>query len=173
AEIFGARLADGSGPYLRTGDLGFLDGGQLFIAGRIKDLVILRGRNHHPQDLELTAERSHPALRHGGGAAFAVEVAGEERRVLVHEVEEIAAAVRSAVAAEHEAVVLDVVLTPPGGVPRTTSGKVQRRACRELYLADGLSVLGRSALARQSTEAEPAPVAAGALREALAATPEA
>src|SRR6185295_9850069 len=163
--------AGGRGPYLRTGDLGFLDGDQLFIAGRIKDLVILRGRNHHPQDLELTAERSHPALRPGGGAAFAVESAGEERLVLDHEVErhgaraaeaveEIAAVVRSAVASEHEAVVFDVVLTPPGGVPRTTSGKVQRRACRELYLADGLSVLGRSALARQSTEAEPAPVAA-------------
>src|SRR6185436_6705124 len=95
AETFGACLsgsAGGRGPYLRTGDLGFLDGDQLFIAGRIKDLVILRGRNHHPQDLELTAERSHPALRPGGGAAFAVEAAGEERLVLVHEVERHGAA---------------------------------------------------------------------------------
>ncbi len=185
AETFGACLggpAGGRGPYLRTGDLGFLDGDQLFIAGRIKDLVILRGRNHHPQDLELTAERSHPALRPGGGAAFAVDAAGEERLVLVHEVErhgaatpeiieEIAAAVRSAVAAEHEAVVFEIVLVPPGGVPRTTSGKVHRRACRELCLSGGLPVLGRSALGLGASE--PAPLAAGALREALTATPEA
>src|SRR6185436_9094806 len=137
---------------------------------------------HHPQDLELAAERSHPALRPGGGAAFAVESAGEERLVLVHEVErhgaatpaaveEIAAAVRGAVATEHEAVVFEVVLVPPGGMPRTTSGKVQRRACRELWMSDGLPVLGRSALGVETSE--PAPLAAGALREALAATPEA
>ena len=184
AETFGARLVGTTacrGPFLRTGDLGFLDGGQLFIAGRIKDLVILRGRNHHPQDLELTAERSHPVLRPGGGAAFAVEAGGEERLVLVYEVErhgvagqerveEIAAAVRMAVAAEHEVVVFEVVLVPPGGIPRTTSGKVQRRACRELYLTDGLPVLGRSVLG--PGPAEPAPLAAGALREALAVTPE-
>ncbi len=78
AASFGARTADGGGPWLRTGDLGFLDGhGDLFVTGRIKDLIILRGRNHYPQDVELTVERAHPALRPGCGAAFAVE---EERR---------------------------------------------------------------------------------------------
>jgi amino acid adenylation domain-containing protein len=184
AETFGARLSGDAadrGPYLRTGDLGSLEGEQLCVAGRIKDLVILRGRNHYPQDLELTAERSHPALRPGGGAAFAVERDGEERLVLVHEAERhtgdpqaIAAAVRTAIAAEHEALVHDVVLVPPGGVPKTTSGKVQRRACRELYLTDGLTVLGRSALPADAGE-EPAVAGGGegALREALPATPAA
>ncbi len=84
---FGARLATGEGPFLRTGDLGFFRAEELFVTGRIKDLLILRGRNVYPQDVELTAERSHPALRPGGGAAFAPEDEGEERLVLVLEVE--------------------------------------------------------------------------------------
>jgi acyl-CoA synthetase (AMP-forming)/AMP-acid ligase II len=88
ARTLGARLAGEScGPYLRTGDLGFLRAGELFVTGRLKDLIILRGRNHYPQDLELTAEESHPALRPGCGAAFSAEVAGEERLVVVHELE--------------------------------------------------------------------------------------
>ncbi|HEX7186575.1 MAG TPA: amino acid adenylation domain-containing protein, partial [Thermoanaerobaculia bacterium] len=180
--IFGARLPDGRGPFLRTGDLGFLHEGELFITGRIKDLIILRGRNLYPQDVELAAERSHPALRTGGGAAFSVEATGEERLVIVHEVErhaadregsaeEIAAAVRQAVAEEHEAAVHEVVLVVPGGVPKTTSGKVQRRACRDLYLRGELDAVGRSRLAPAAAE-EPA-IAGDALGETLAATPEA
>src|SRR4029079_5823951 len=112
AETFGAHLdvaGVGEGPYLRTGDLGFLAGGELFLTGRSKDLIVLRGRNHYPQDLELTVERSHPDLRPGAGAAFAVEEGGGERLVVVQEVarhprsgsEEIAHAVRRAVAEEH------------------------------------------------------------------------
>jgi amino acid adenylation domain-containing protein len=152
---FRARLASGEGPFLRTGDLGFLLDGELYVTGRIKDLVILRGRNHYPQDLELTAERSHPDLRPGCGAAFSVEVNGEERLVLVQEVErhrregfgELAEAVRRTVAEEHEVQAHEVVLVRVGAVPKTSSGKVQRRLCRELYLAGELAVLGRSALA--------------------------
>ncbi|MBW8873687.1 MAG: amino acid adenylation domain-containing protein [Acidobacteria bacterium] len=159
---FGARLADGTGPFLRTGDLGFVSEGELFLTGRLKDLIILRGRNHYPQDLELTAERSHAGLRAGGGAAFAVDItgeAGEERLVIVHEVErharagmegekteEIAAAVRRGVAEEHEVSVAEVVLIRPETLPRTSSGKVRRHACRELYLQGGLRVLGASRL---------------------------
>ncbi len=151
----------GQGPFLRTGDLGFLADGELFITGRLKDLVILRGRNHYPQDLELTAEASHPDLRPGNGAAFSVEVAGEERLVIVHEVErrrrdgfeEVAEAMRRAVAAEHEVQVHEVVLIRTGSLPKTSSGKVQRRLCRKLYLAEDLAVVGRSALA----SADPAP----------------
>ena len=155
-----ARLADGSGSFLRTGDLGFLRDGELYVTGRRKDLIILRGRNHYPQDLELTAERAHPALRPGGGAAFSVEVLGEERLVAVFEakreaerhgrqalvVEEVAAAVRRSLAEEHEVQLYELVLIRPASLPRTSSGKVQRHRCRELYLDGGLAVVGRSAL---------------------------
>jgi amino acid adenylation domain-containing protein len=181
ARDFNAFLETGEGPFLRTGDLGVLDGNELFVTGRIKDLIILRGRNLYPQDVELTAERSHPDLRPGGGAAFSVEALQgdqvEERLVVVHEVErhrrghregfeEIAEAVRRAVAAEHEAQVWEVVLIRQGGLPKTSSGKVQRRLCRELYLADGLPVVGRSALAQAGPEVESALVLT---REGLAA----
>jgi amino acid adenylation domain-containing protein len=170
---FNAFLATGEGPFLRTGDLGFLAGGELYVSGRLKDLIILRGRNLYPQDVEATAERAHPDLLPGGGAAFAVETGGEERLVVVHEVArhrkgeigEIAEAVRRAVAAEHEAQVQDVVLIRQAGLPKTSSGKVQRRRCRELYLAGELPVVGRSAL----SSADPAPEIAAALTpEALA-----
>jgi FkbH-like protein len=172
AEVFGARLAgsDGrtEGPFLRTGDLGFLSGGELYVTGRIKDLIILRGRNCYPQDLELAAERSHPDLRPGGGAAFSVESGGEEKLVLVHEVRrrpranaaEIAAAVRAALAEEHEVAVSEVVLIRPETLPRTSSGKVRRRACREAYLAGELSVFGRSAVDVKQTPVTAAPVSA-------------
>ncbi len=158
ARTFGARLADGSGPYLRTGDLGILRGGELFVTGRLKDLIILRGRNHYPQDLEHTAGEAHPALEPGAAAAVAVEVAGEERLVLVLEVGRralrelavptVAAAVRRAIAEEHEVQVHEVVLLRPGTLPRTSSGKVQRHACRAAWLAggEGLEIAGRDAV---------------------------
>ncbi|HVS00719.1 MAG TPA: amino acid adenylation domain-containing protein, partial [Thermoanaerobaculia bacterium] len=148
-ESFGAGLQGEDGRFLRTGDLGFLAGGDLFITGRVKDLVIIRGRNHYPQDIELTAERSHPALKPGGGAAFSVEVDGEERLVIVQEVERIwrrdldgvTEAVRRAVAEEHEVPVHAVALIKPNTLPKTSSGKVRRRACREQFLAGQLEVL--------------------------------
>ncbi|HEV2852271.1 MAG TPA: amino acid adenylation domain-containing protein [Thermoanaerobaculia bacterium] len=168
AESFGARTADGDGPWLRTGDLGFLGpGNELFVTGRSKDLIILRGRNHYPQDIELTVERSHPALRPGCGAAFAVEPpegAGEERLVIVQEVRrehrqedpaEAVAAIRRAVADEHEAQVHAVVLLRPATIPKTTSGKIQRAACRARYLDGTLEALG-SWQAEAGTEAAPA-----------------
>ena len=154
AATFGAALAgDPERCYLRTGDLGFAADGELYVTGRLKDLIILRGRNHYPQDLELTAERSHPALRPGCGAAFSVDVDGEERLVVVHEVDRRAAdpeaiveAVRRAVAGEHEVSIHEVVLLRPGGVPKTSSGKIQRRACRAALAAGELPVVFRSAL---------------------------
>ncbi len=150
-ETFAARLAGGDGtPFLRTGDLGFLHAGELYITGRLKDLIILQGRNLYPQDLERTAERSHPALESGWGAAFTVPVGGEEKLVLVHEaagrrppdLAEAAHALMAAVAEEHEVEVHAVALVKGGTAPRTSSGKVRRRACRDAYLAGELELLG-------------------------------
>ena len=149
-QTFRAYLADtGTGPFLRTGDLGFLDErGELFVTGRVKDLIIIRGRNLYPQDLELTAYRSHPALRAHGGAAFSIEVGTEERLAIVQELEfrqkpdpaEVVAAIREAVAQEHEVSVYAVVIIKPGRIPKTSSGKIQRRATRAAFLADELPV---------------------------------
>ncbi|WP_163867066.1 non-ribosomal peptide synthase/polyketide synthase, partial [Myxococcus eversor] len=147
ARAFNARTADGHGPFLRTGDLGFLRGDELFVTGRLKDLLILRGRNHYPQDLELTAEQAHPTLRPGCGAAFSVEVEGEERLVLVQEVdprrqlasvEEVLAAVRQGLAELHEVQLHALVLIEPGSIPKTSSGKIQRQGTRAAWLAGEL-----------------------------------
>jgi acyl-CoA synthetase (AMP-forming)/AMP-acid ligase II len=149
---FQAYLADtGEGPFLRTGDLGFLKDGELFVTGRLKDLVIIRGRNHYPQDIERTAERSHPALRPGHCAAFSVDVSGEEQLVVLAEVDErhrlrngsaldvgaIIETIREAVAEDHELAVHAVLVLKAGSIPKTSSGKVQRYACRFSYLAEG------------------------------------
>jgi acyl-CoA synthetase (AMP-forming)/AMP-acid ligase II len=157
-QSFRARLAEGhddSLTYLRTGDLGFLAGEQLVITGRLKDLLIIGGANHYPQDIELTAVRSHPELRSGGSAAFAIDAGGAEQVVVAVEVsagrdtngggarasaQELVASVRRAVAEEHEIQVHRVVLLKGGGVPRTSSGKIQRRACRDLFLAGRLDL---------------------------------
>ncbi|HBB30629.1 MAG TPA: AMP-dependent synthetase [Cyanobacteria bacterium UBA8803] len=152
-QTFCAYLSDtGEKPFLRTGDLGFLHEGELFVTGRLKDLIILYGRNLYPQDIERTAERSHPALRLTGSAAFSVEVDGAEQLVVVQElefrqtpdVEEVAAAIRQAVAEEHEVQVYAVVLIQPGSIPKTSSGKIQRRACRSHFLSGQLDLRGVS-----------------------------
>lgn len=141
AEIFGARLADsGEGPFLRSGDLGFFHEGELYIAGRRKDLLILRGRNQYPQDIELTVERAHPGIRPGCVAAFAIERRGEESLGLLAEldpranppVDAVVAAVCEAVAAAHDVAVSALWLVAPGSIAKTSSGKLQRAACREL-----------------------------------------
>jgi acyl-CoA synthetase (AMP-forming)/AMP-acid ligase II len=151
AETFAARTSDGDGPFLRTGDLGFLDGGQLFVTGRLKELILIRGGNYYPQDIERTACAANPALRSDGGAAFPVDVGGEERLILVHEVERslrssldlsrILGDVREAVAAELGVRIHAMVLIRPAGLPRTTSGKIRRGACRDLLLKGKLDVL--------------------------------
>jgi hypothetical protein len=142
--------------FLRTGDLGFVSGGELYVTGRLKDLVILRGRNHYPQDIEQTVEGSHQDLRPAGGAAFSVDVEGEERLVVVWEVDRratdrlqgIGEAIRRAVSEAHEAQVYETLLLRVGTVPKTTSGKIQRHACRAGYLAGTLTEVGRCGLER-------------------------
>jgi acyl-CoA synthetase (AMP-forming)/AMP-acid ligase II/acyl carrier protein len=150
-QTFAARLADsGEGPFLRTGDLGFQHDGELFITGRLKDLIILCGRNLYPQDLERTAERSHPDLNPACGAAFSIESDGEERLVIAYEliprrepdVRAIGEAVRRAVAEEHEAELHAFVLLKLGVMPKTSSGKIQRHACRNAFLAGTLEAHG-------------------------------
>ncbi|HZF11551.1 MAG TPA: MupA/Atu3671 family FMN-dependent luciferase-like monooxygenase [Thermoanaerobaculia bacterium] len=167
ARDFAARLAGGEETYLRTGDLGFEREGRLFVAGRLKDLIILRGRNLYPQDIELTAERSHRGLRAGCGAAFSIEVDGEERLVIVQEVSRhekqrsaAAEAIRRAVAEEHEVRAHEVVLLAESTIPKTSSGKIQRHACRQGYLNGNLaiverSVLGTVAVGEERPEEEP------------------
>ena len=144
ARTFQSHLVQGSAqPLLRTGDLGVVLDGNLFVTGRIKDLIIIRGRNHYPHDIERTVEQSHPALRLGGGAAFMVELDGEERLVVAQEVnvrrqldaDEIIRAINEAVAEEHELQPHAVVLLKTGSIPKTSSGKIQRHACREKFLS--------------------------------------
>jgi acyl-CoA synthetase (AMP-forming)/AMP-acid ligase II len=140
----------GEGPFLRTGDLGFIHQGELFITGRIKDLIIIRGTNHYPQDLEWTVQQLHPALRPDYGAAFSIEDLGEERLVIVQEVErgtenldtnKLIADIRQEIAEQHEIQVYAVVLGKSGNILKTASGKIQRRACRDRFLSGELNVL--------------------------------
>ena len=165
-----AYLKDtGEGPFLRTGDLGFVKDGELFVTGRLKDMIIISGRNLYPQDIELTVEQSHPAIRPACCAAFSVDGAGEEQLVVAAEVEpryqpvvrkqqngeagahpnrrlpldvdDLVRAIRRAVAEEHDARVHTVVLLRPGRIPKTTSGKVQRHACQVGFLKGTLERL--------------------------------
>jgi len=154
--IFNATLAGSSqGPYLRTGDLGFLHHGELFLTGRLKDLIIVRGRNYYPHDLEWSAQQAHPGLRRGYGAAFSIEDKTGELVVLVHEIEkqvpesdlaDVVNCIRRALADEYELEIHTVVLIKPGTIPRTSSGKIQRSACKAAFEAGQLAVVRVSAL---------------------------
>jgi len=162
----------GEGPFLRTGDLGFIKDGELFVTGRLKDLIIVSGRKLYPQDIELTVEQSHPALRPGCCVAFSVDGAGEEQLIIAAEiepryqpavpnppdgdararpngrlpldVEAVVRTIRRTVAEEHDARAHTVVLLRAGRIPMTTSGKVQRHACRASFLKGTLERLGEN-----------------------------
>ncbi|MCC7358230.1 MAG: amino acid adenylation domain-containing protein [Anaerolineales bacterium] len=178
AESFGARLANGDGPFLRTGDLGFVHDGQLYVTGRSKDLIIIRGRNHYPQDIEHTVERCHAAIRADSLAAFSVEAEGEERLVIVAEVDrhyqrpvlgEVVAAVRRALALHHELQLHALVLIKTLSIAKTSSGKIQRHASRQQYLAGTLEVISEWRADQDVASAVPAPAAAAAGRLATTA----
>ena len=130
------------GPFMRTGDLGFLSEGELFISGRLKELIIIRGRNYSPEDIEATIRSMHVAFRPNSGAAFSVERNGEERLVVLQEIDRssrqidvhtLTEEVRQRIAEEHQLQLMDIVFLRNGTIPKTTSGKIRRLACREMY----------------------------------------
>jgi amino acid adenylation domain-containing protein len=174
-ETFGARLSDGEGPYLRSGDMAFVHDGELVLCGRIKEMIIIRGRNLYPQDIEATGELAHPALRGAPAAAFSVNGGAGEQLVIVQSVPdaldvalpELAGRIRAAVTAAHDVEVHDLVLVAPAQIPRTISGKVQRGQCQQRYLAGELEVLHGG---RSPAPVQPGPAAGNAmLRGILAA----
>ena len=145
---FRARIVGEEGSYLRTGDLGFVHAGQLYVSSRLKDLIIIRGLNHSPQDIERTVQQAHPSLRPDNCAAFSIQVDGEERLCVVQEVEraeysdalldEIFAAICDAVAEMHGISVYGGALIRRASIPKTTSGKIQRHACRDGYVSGSI-----------------------------------
>jgi acyl-CoA synthetase (AMP-forming)/AMP-acid ligase II len=151
AKAFSARLADtGEGPFLRTGDLGFLMQGELFVTGRIKDVIIINGRNLYPQDLEVTAQSSHPGLQPFGGVAFSVVHDGQERLVIAQEVQreflradsaEMITAIRQAIVRDYDVQTHAIALLKPGQIPRTSSGKVRRSLCRTSLMSRELETV--------------------------------
>jgi acyl-CoA synthetase (AMP-forming)/AMP-acid ligase II/acyl carrier protein len=148
-QAFGASLAGtGESRFLRTGDLGFCLHGELFVTGRIKDTIIVRGRTHYPQDIEETVERAHPALSPGRGVAFSVETDGAEHLIVAHEVrrdqshlvvqDEIINKIRGALVRDHDLDPAGILLLAPRTLPRTSSGKIPRDACRAMFDAGHL-----------------------------------
>jgi acyl-CoA synthetase (AMP-forming)/AMP-acid ligase II len=150
AEIFDAALSDsGRGPFLRTGDLGFLSDGELFVSGRLKDLIVIRGHNHYPQDIEETVARLHEAFRPNTTAAMGCPIAGEERLVILQEIDRSSRRLDAeilkrdivrAVAERHQLQVYEVLFVRNGTLPKTTSGKVRRHECRQRYLTGQLTL---------------------------------
>lgn len=151
---FNASLFDtGEGSFMRTGDLGFLQNEELFVTGRLKDLIIIRGRNYYPNDIEATVQASHPSLRPDCGAAFAVDINGVESLVVVQEIsradrrnidiDAVVGAAHLAVTAELGMALHELVLLKQGALPKTSSGKTRRGACRDAYLAGRLEVFGQ------------------------------
>ncbi len=168
-ERFGGFLEDTKdGPYLRTGDLGFLLEGDLYVVGRLKDVLVIRGRNYAPRDMEWTAQEAHPALRAGGVAVFAVPGEEREQAVLLAEIQldpanddaalgrDITEAIREAVLEAHGLRMDTIALVPPRTLLKTSSGKLRRYACRERFLAGKLPVLAQSSgvLGTASSEAD-------------------
>lgn len=158
AERFHARIADADDtPYLRSGDLGFMLDGELVVTGRLKDLIIVEGRNHYPQDIEACAERSHPGLRPGCSIAFAIDDGETSRVIMVCEIGKeyrldgdeygegeridrrvLERGIRREVSEAHQLRVHEIVLLPAGVLPKTTSGKVERSCCKARYLEGSL-----------------------------------
>ena len=176
-ETFNAHLDDGRGPFLRTGDLAFIHDGEVYLTGRLKDLVIIRGQNHHPQDIEWSLQDAHPAIRPNCAAAFGVRLGEQEERLAVitevypdraADPEPVFAAVRQAVG-EHGLIPCAIVLIAPRSLPKTSSGKIQRTKSRRLFLSQELQVVARWD-APKPTEAVEAPTGSDLLARLEAAS---
>ena len=168
AATFGAYLKDtGEGPYLRTGDLGFIDAGELFFTGRLKDMIVIKGRNHYPQDIEKTVEETSSWIRPSCVASFSIEIQGEEKLIIMAEVErrywssnrtkaksngkvatteivtvkDLTQSIRREIAKNHDLQVYTTLLLKPGSLPKTSSGKIQRHACRTDFLTNTVESL--------------------------------
>jgi len=152
-EIFNAFLKDtGEGPWLRTGDLGFLQNGELFVSGRLKDMIIIRGANFAPQDIEWVSQKSHPSVESAESAAFPLTIEGEERLGVVQELnrkdhpsnvdfEQVTSRIREQISLEFDVRAHAVALVRRGTIPKTSSGKIQRRACRSALLDGSLETI--------------------------------
>jgi acyl-CoA synthetase (AMP-forming)/AMP-acid ligase II len=165
---FNAYLSDsGEGPFLRTGDLGFIEDGELFVTGRLKDIIIINGRNHYPQDIERTVEETNPFIRPSCTASFSVNIDGEERLVVLAEVDrnywelnrstakiapekvakkaidakDLIQSIGREVFKNHDLQVYSTLLLKPGAIPKTSSGKIQRHACRTSFLTGDFYVM--------------------------------
>ena len=164
---FNAYLKDtGKGPYLRTGDLGFIDDGELFFTGRLKDMIVIKGRNHYPQDIEKTVEENSCWIRPSCVASFSVDIQGEEKLVVLAEVErrywssnrssaksngrassemisvkDLTKLIRREISKNHDLQLYTTLLLKPGSLPKTSSGKIQRHACRSDFLSGVLEEL--------------------------------
>ncbi len=155
------------GPYLRTGDLGYLSDGELYVTGRCKDLLIIRGTNYYPNDIEQSIEACDAAVMRNGIAVIGIDDERGERAVAVAEIERtqlhkinaaaLVGIIRQSVLEKHELFLADIVLIRPGTLPKTSSGKVQRGRCRELYLAGQLTLAIEPARAPRSTAGEVVP----------------
>lgn len=150
--VFGAKISDtNEGPFLRTGDLGFFHENELYITGRIKDLIIIRGVNYHPNDIEFSIQNVIPEVRQNGGAAFSITDDNVEKLVVVQELErtalrnnnhdEIINKIREVIAEEHMLDVHAVVLIKTGSISMTSSGKIQHRKTKYEYLHDELNIV--------------------------------
>ena len=161
-ETFRAVLATGQGPYLRTGDLGFRDGASLYVTGRLKDLIVIRGQNHFPQDIEHSMVQSHADLEPQGAAAFSCDLQGQENLVVFQEIRRealrsldaaaVTSAIRAAISQHHGLQVAAIWLLKPSHLPRTTSGKVQRQACRLAFQRRTLVPVGQWPSGENSTD---------------------
>jgi acyl-CoA synthetase (AMP-forming)/AMP-acid ligase II len=147
SSTFGVHISDtAEGPFLRTGDLGFINKGELFVTGRLKNLIIIDGKNYYSHDIERTVQGAHPSVSPLGCAVFSVENSGREQIIVLAEVpfksldnaEEVKKSIKRAISENHDLAIQDIRLVLPGSIPKTTSGKIKHFLCRQNYLSNSL-----------------------------------